>query len=174
MAIRLAIGGSRARVVRQLLVESLVLAALGAAGGLLIATWGTSLLLVLFDRPESAVAVSSTPDARIVAFTMVLAAVTGLLFGLVPALQSTKPSLAPVLKEQSGAIAAGGPVRLRKLLVVVQVALSLLLLVGAGLFVRSLRNLIAQNPGSTRRTSSRSRSIPRSTATRPTTTSGWR
>jgi predicted permease len=147
MAIRLAIGGSRARVVRQLLVESLVLAALGAAGGLLIATWGTSLLLVLFDRPESAVAVSSTPDARIVAFTMVLAAVTGLLFGLVPALQSTKPSLAPVLKEQSGAIAAGGPVRLRKLLVVVQVALSLLLLVGAGLFVRSLRNLIAQNPG---------------------------
>ena len=147
MAIRLAIGGSRARVVRQLLVESLLLAAMGAAAGLLVTTWGTSLLVALFDRPESAAAVSSTPDARIVVFTIALATVTGLLFGLVPALQSTKPSLAPALKEQSAAIAGGGPVRLRKLLVVAQVALSLLLLVGAGLFVRSLRNLMAQSPG---------------------------
>jgi predicted permease len=147
MAIRLALGGSRARVVRQLLVESLLLAVLGAAAGLLTATWGTSLLVALFEHPESAIAVSSTPDARIVAFTVALALGTGLLFGLLPALQSTKPSLAPALKEQSGGIVGGGPVRLRKALVVAQVALSLLLLIGAGLFVRSLRNLLAQNPG---------------------------
>jgi predicted permease len=147
MAIRLAIGGSRARVVRQLLVESLLLAALGAVVGLFTATWGTSLLVALFERPESTIAVSSTPDARIIAFTVALALGTGLLFGLVPALQSTRPSLAPALKEQSAGIVGGGPVRLRRGLVVAQVALSLLLLIGAGLFVRSLRNLLAQNPG---------------------------
>jgi predicted permease len=105
------------------------------------------LLVALFERPESTIAVSSTPDARIIAFTVALALGTGLLFGLVPALQSTRPSLAPALKEQSAGIVGGGPVRLRRGLVVAQVALSLLLLIGAGLFVRSLRNLLAQNPG---------------------------
>ena len=72
---------------------------------------------------------------------------TALVCGLVPALQATTPSLAPTLKDQAGTVVGGGPVRLRKALVVAQVALSLLLLIGAGLFVRSLRNLLAQNPG---------------------------
>ena len=72
---------------------------------------------------------------------------TALVCGLVPALQATTPSLAPTLKDQAGTVVSGGPVRLRKVLVVAQVALSLLLLIGAGLFVRSLRNLLAQHPG---------------------------
>lgn len=147
IAIRLALGGSRLRVLQQLVIESGVLAALGAALGLLVATWGTSLLLGLFVDPESAINVSASPDPRILAFTIGLGVLTGALFGLVPAWHATKPALAATLKEQSTSVVGGGPVRLRKGLVVAQVALSLLLLIGAGLFVRSLRNLLAENPG---------------------------
>ena len=147
IAIRLTLGGSRARVLQQLVIESGVLAAIGAALGLLVATWGTSLLLGLFVDPESAINVSASPDPRILSFTVGLGVLTGALFGLVPAWHTTKPALAAALKEQSTSVAGGGPVRLRKGLVVAQVALSLLLLIGAGLFVRSLRNLLAENPG---------------------------
>ena len=148
IAIRIALGGSRLRVVLQLLAETVVLSFIGAAGGLLLATWGTSLLLSFFvDDPSAAVTLSGSPDARVVAFTLGLAFATALVCGLVPALQATTPSLAPTLKDQAGTVVGGGPVRLRKALVVAQVALSLLLLIGAGLFVRSLRNLLAQNPG---------------------------
>ena len=147
MAIRLALGGTRYRIVRQLVVESLVLAVGGAALGLLLSTWGTALLLGLFVDGESATAVNASPDARVLAFNFALALVTGLAFGLVPAWQTSRPDLAPTLKEQSGGVVSGGSVRLRKALVVAQVALSLLLLIGAGLFVRSLSNLLAQDPG---------------------------
>ena len=147
MAIRLALGGTRYRIVRQLVAESLVLALGGAALGLLLSTWGTALLLGLFVDSESATAVNASPDARILVFNFALAVVAGLAFGLVPAWQTSRPDLAPTLKEQSGGVASGGPVRLRKVLVVAQVALSLLLLIGAGLFVRSLNNLLAQDPG---------------------------
>ena len=119
MAIRLALGGTRYRIVRQLVVESLVLAVRGAGLGLLLATWGTSLLLGLFVDSESAIAVSASPDARVLAFNFALALVTGLAFGLVPAWQTTRPDLAPTLKEQSGSVVSGGSVRLRKALVVV-------------------------------------------------------
>jgi predicted permease len=148
IAIRIALGGSRLRVVQQLLVETIVLSLIGAAGGLLIATWGTSILLALFvDDPSAAGMLSGSPDARVIGFTVGLALATALVCGLVPALQATTPSLAPTLKDQAGTVVGGGPVRLRKALVVAQVALSLLLLIGAGLFVRSLRNLLAQDPG---------------------------
>jgi predicted permease len=147
IAIRLAVGGSRARVVQQLLVESAMLGVLGGVAGLLVATWGSALLLGAFIDPEAVVSISATPDTRILVFNFCLALLMSLVFGLVPALQATRPELAATLKEQSGGVVGGGPVRLRKSLVVVQVALSLLLLIGAGLFVRSLRNLLAQHPG---------------------------
>jgi len=147
MAIRLALGGTRYRIIRQLMAESVVLALGGAVLGLVLATWGTSLLLTLFVDSESAVSVNASPDARILAFNFALALAAGLVFGLVPAWQTTRPELAPTLKEQSGSVVSGGSVRLRKAIVVVQVALSLLLLIGAGLFVRSLSNLLAQDPG---------------------------
>src|SRR5215217_3685122 len=148
IAIRIALGGSRLRVVQQLLVETVVLSLIGAAGGLLLASWGTSILLALFvDDPSAAGTLSGSPDARVIGFTVGLALATALVCGLVPALQATTPSLAPTLKDQAGTVVGGGRVRLRKALVVAQVALSLLLLIGAGLFVRSLRNLLAQDPG---------------------------
>jgi predicted permease len=147
IAIRLALGGSRVRVVQQLVVESLILGAIGAVAGLLVAAWGTSLLLGFFVDPDVALSVSASPDARIVAFTLMLAFGAAAIFGLVPALQATRPALAATLKEQAGSVVSGGPMRLRKALVVGQVALSLLLLAGAGLFVRSLQNLLRQDPG---------------------------
>jgi predicted permease len=149
IAIRQAVGGSRARLVQQLLVESLVIAAAGAAAGAFLATWGTSVLMAMLGSlsPEVTVSESAAPDARVLVFTIGLALVTGLLFGTVPALQTSNPAVAPTLKDQAGTVIAGGPVRLRKALVTAQVALSLLLLTGAGLFVRSLQNLLAQDPG---------------------------
>jgi len=147
IAIRLAIGGSRARVGRQLVVESVMLALLGATVGLVVASWATSLLVALFLDPGTPIGVTASPDTRIVAFNFGVALVTGVLFGLAPAVQATQPALAQTLKEQSGSVMSGGPLRLRKALVVTQVALSLLLLASAGLFVRSLRNLLAENPG---------------------------
>ena len=147
IAIRLALGGSRARVVQQLVIESVLLGTVGAIGGLLVSEWGTSLLLGFFVDPDVAVAVGPSPDARIVVFTFFLALVAAAAFGLVPAFQATRPALASTLKEQAGSVVSGGPIRLRKALVVGQVALSLLLLAGAGLFVRSLQNLLKQNPG---------------------------
>jgi predicted permease len=148
IAIRIGLGGSRLRVVLQLLVETLVLSFIGAVGGLLLATWGTSLILSFFaDDPASAGMLSGSLDGRVLGFTVAIALTTAIVCGLVPALQATTPSLAPTLKDQAGTVVGGGPVRLRKALVVAQVALSLLLLIGAGLFVRSLRNLLAQDPG---------------------------
>jgi predicted permease len=147
VALRLALGASRARIVQQLLVESLVLAIAGSALGLVMATWGANLLLGFLTSPEQSFALSASPDARIVAFNFGIALLTGLLFGLAPALQSTRPELAPTLKDHAGSVLGGAQVRLRKALVVSQVALSLLLLIGAGLFVRSLQNLLSLDPG---------------------------
>jgi predicted permease len=93
------------------------------------------------------VTVSSAPDRRILLFTLGISLLTGLIFGLVPAFQATRPDLAGTLKDQAGSVAGGTSVGLRKALVVAQVALSLLLLVGAGLFVQSLKNLRGVDPG---------------------------
>ena len=91
--------------------------------------------------------ISTLPDLRILLFTMAISAVTGLLFGLVPAIRATKPDIAPTLKDQAGAVVGSGHVGLRKSLVAAQVTLSLLLLIGAGLFLKSLNNLRNLGPG---------------------------
>jgi predicted permease len=149
LAIRLSLGATRARIVQQLLVESLVLSVAGGLAGLLLATLGASVLIGIFTDPESATMLSATPDLRILGFTFAVALITGLLFGAAPALQATKPALAPTLKDQAGSVVGGGHVRLRKALVVSQVMLSLLLLIGAGLFIRSLGTLMTTDLGFT-------------------------
>jgi predicted permease len=142
IAVRLALGASRARIVRQLLVESVMLAGTGGVLGLAIASWTTRFLIGFLPATGTPHVIAGSIDNRILAFNFALALVTGVLFGLVPALRSTRPDLAPTLKDQVGAVAGGASgVRLRKALVVAQVTVSILLLVGAGLFVRSLRNL---------------------------------
>jgi predicted permease len=146
LALRLAVGATRARLVRLLVVESMVLAVAGAALGLLLASWGTALLLRFYTTPESPIAVTSDPDARIMLFTILLAMLTTMVAGCVPALRGTRLDLAPALRS-AGVAAASEQPRLRKALVVVQVALSFLLLIGAGLFVRSLNNLLKVDTG---------------------------
>ncbi|HEY3383685.1 MAG TPA: ABC transporter permease [Vicinamibacterales bacterium] len=147
VAIRLALGASRSRIVGQLLVESLLLAVLGGAIGVLVAIWSGDLLLTILPFDNAARAFTSTPDARVLGFALVVSLLTGVLFGLAPAWQTARPQLVPALKEEGGSVVSTGHVRLRKGLVITQVALSLLLLIGAGLFARSLWNLRSLNPG---------------------------
>ena len=141
IAVRLALGASRGRIVGQLLVESVMLAAVGGLLGLAVAAWTTRFLLGFLPATGTPHLISGSIDYRILVFNFVLSLLTGLVFGLVPALRSTKPNLAPTLKDQVGAVVGGGSMRLRKGLVIAQVTISILLLVGAGLFIRSLRNL---------------------------------
>ena len=153
IAVRLAIGARRQRVVRQLLTESVLLAALGGVVGLLLAYWGTDLLVALIASGREPISLSVTPDLRVLGFTAAVSVLTGILFGLSPALRGTRVDLTPALKESAGNMAGAsyGKRTLRlglgKALVVAQVALSLLLLVGAGLFVRTLTNLENVNMG---------------------------
>ncbi len=147
IALRLALGASRGHIISQLLVESCLLAVIGGTAGLLLSTWGAHLLLGFFVDPDQPVTIAASPDLRILAFNFAISLLTGLLFGLVPALQSTRPELAPTLKDQAGNVLGGGQVRLRKALVITQVALSLLLLIGAGLFIRSLNKLMRVDAG---------------------------
>jgi predicted permease len=147
IAVRLALGASRARLIRQLLVESLVLSAAGGALGVVLAVLIDGALIGFLPTGSTPLSLSSTPDWTVLAFTALVAVLAGVVFGLVPALQSTRPRLADTLKDQANAVLRGGSVRLRKSLVVAQVALSLLLLIGAGLFLQSLRNLKYTDPG---------------------------
>ncbi len=146
LALRLAIGAARRQIVRLLLVESLVLAALGAVVGLILASWGADVLLGYFVTPDTPRAVTATPDGRVLLFTCALTVLTALLAGILPALRSTRVDVAPALKGSGGAVVREEP-RLRKTLVVAQVALSFTLLVAAGLFLRSLNNLMNVDPG---------------------------
>jgi predicted permease len=148
IAIRLAIGAGRFRIIRQLLVESLLLSLAGGGLGLVLAIWTDNAILAFLPPDTIALKLSTTPDLRILLFASAVSLLSGLIFGLAPAWQSTKPDVAPVLKDTVGGIVGGGMhVRVRKTLVAVQVTLSLLLLVGAGLFIRSLRNLREMGPG---------------------------
>jgi predicted permease len=148
IAIRLAIGSSRGRMIQQLLTESLLLAAAGGVAGVALAAAMAKGLLAFLPTTITGYSIASTPDVRMMLFTCGLSLATGVAFGLVPALQSTRPNIAGTLKDQGGGVVGGGaPVRLRKALVAAQVSLSLLLLIGAGLFVRSLSNLRMLNPG---------------------------
>jgi putative ABC transport system permease protein len=148
IAVRLALGASRGRLVRQLLVESVVFSLAGGVLGIGFAVWTDRLLLRALPSEQAARVLSAEPDLRVGLFALSLALLTGIVFGLIPALQSTRPQLAPTLKSETAAVAGGTtPFRLRKGLVVAQVALSLLLLIGAGLFTRSLANLRSLDPG---------------------------
>jgi predicted permease len=148
IAVRLALGASRGRIVCQLLIETLCLSVMGGLTGLAFAFWADKALMAIYLPADSAgLNISTAPDSRILLFTLAVTIVTGLIFGLVPALQTTKPDIGRTLKDQAGAVVGGGHGGLRKTLVVAQVALSLLLLIGAGLFLRSLNNLGSLGPG---------------------------
>jgi putative ABC transport system permease protein len=148
VAIRLALGAGRAAIVRQRLIESFLLAAAGAALGLAFAWWTGTVLLKMLPFDEAARTLSAAPDLRVASFALAAAGLTAMLFGLAPALQSTRPQLTSTLKDESGSVVGGtGHARFRKGLVVAQVGLSVLLLAGAALFARSLYNLKSIDPG---------------------------
>jgi len=143
ISLRQALGASRGRLVRQLLTESLLLAFIGGVLGILLAQWGVSLLVT---RVAATTPLDVKPDASILLFTLAISLVSGVLFGIAPALRATKTDLTSALKEKS---AQGRKHRfnLGSVLVVVQVAVSLILLVGAGLFARSLMKLQQEDLG---------------------------
>lgn len=148
IAIRLAIGAGRARIIRQLVVESLLLSVSGGVLGLLLAIWTVRALSAFLPPDDFPLRLSTAPDLRVLAFAAAVSIITALLFGLAQAWQATKPDVAPTLKDTVGGVVGPGMhVRLRKALVTAQVTLSLLLLIGAGLFIRSLRNLRDLGPG---------------------------
>ncbi len=147
MAIRLAVGASRGRIVGQLLMETMCLSVLGAGLGVALAFWADRLLLAAYIPADSDLHVRTVPDMRILLFTLGVTMLTALAFGLVPSLQTSKPNVGRTLKDEGSAVVGGGQKKLRKSLVVVQVTLSLLLLTGAGLFLRSLNNLSKLGPG---------------------------
>jgi putative ABC transport system permease protein len=150
IALRLALGASRGRIVRQQLIESLLLAMTGASLGLVLAVWTGRLLLAALPGDPTTQTLTATPDLRVVGFTLLLAVLTALVFGVAPALSATRPAVTAALKEEAGSVAGGGrQARVRRALVVGQVAMSVLLLAGAGLFARSLYNLRSVDPGFT-------------------------
>jgi predicted permease len=146
IAVRLALGATRMRIVRQLLVESLMLASAGGLIGLGIAAATAPVVLGFFVSPDAPRPISTAPDWRILAFTAGIATLTGVLFGLAPAFQSTRTNVGPTLKDQATNV-LGGQGRVRKALVSVQIGVSLLLLIGAALFIRTLDNLLAVDIG---------------------------
>ena len=142
IAIRTALGAGRWRVVRQLFVESMVLAIAGGAVGLFLSVWLTRGLVRFLPYDRAILGLSAAPDTRVLLFTTAVTLATAVLFGLVPALRGSRVGTAATLKDEAGSVTGGqGHVRLRKVFVALQVCLSLLLLIGAGLFVRTLDNL---------------------------------
>lgn len=140
IAIRLAIGAGRWRIIRQLLTESILMAVASGVLGLLLAQWGTGVLITYLPRQQTAGLIVA-PDTGVLGFTLAVSVLTGILFGLVPALQATRFNLIASLKNQTGSNVGRSRLALNKILVVTQVALSLFLVIGAGLFLRSLQNL---------------------------------
>jgi predicted permease len=148
VAVRLSLGASRGRLIRQLLVESLVLASAGGVLGIGMAISLTRGLLALVPTQGRPLLISAHPDARILTFTVALTFITGVVFGLIPALRASRTEPWTTLKDTLGSVAGThGSLFLRKGLVAAQVALSFLLLFGAGLFVRSLQNLQTADTG---------------------------
>ncbi len=146
MAIRAALGASRGRIMRQLLTESVTLSMLGAGLGLLLSAWGTELLTAL--SPATMFKLQEVRmDGRVLGFTLAISILTGLLFGLAPALHAARPEVQLALSEGGRGSSGKGQRRLRGLLVVTEVALALVLLIGAGLLVRSFTRLLDVTPG---------------------------
>lgn len=139
IAVRLALGVARRRLIRQLLTESLLLAVLGAALGLVVAFFGSRVLVSFLLAGQRGVALDATPDAHVLAFTLLVGLATGILFGIAPALWSVRVELSANLKGEESAVF--GRLTWPKAFVSFQVALSLLLLIGAGLFLKSLDKL---------------------------------
>jgi predicted permease len=148
IAVRLALGAGRSRLIRQTLTESLVLAVAGAVVGLVMSIWVGDLLLSVMPFESVTRSLSTEPDLRVGLFAGALALVTAIVFGLVPAMHSSKPQLNRTLRAEAGSLSGGSHhARFRKGLVVAQVALSMLLIAGAGLFARSLYNLKTLDTG---------------------------
>ncbi|MCI0658091.1 MAG: ABC transporter permease, partial [Acidobacteria bacterium] len=147
IAVRIALGAGRGRLVRQLLTESVLLSAAGGLGGLFLAVWGVAALKT--GLPEGfAQQFSVSLDRWVLGFTALLSVLSGIIFGIVPALQASRPNVSEQLKE-GGRSAAGvaGHGRMRHALAAVEVGLSLMLLVGAGLLLKSFATLVSENPG---------------------------
>jgi predicted permease len=147
IAVRLALGAGRLRLIRQLLTESMLLAVAGGALGLLFARWSSSFLLALVGSGRNPVFLNLTLDARVLGFTVATSLLAGILFGLAPAWRATRVDLTPPLKDSAQSAGSGARLGLGKALVVTQVALSLFLLISAGLFVRSLGKLKSLDAG---------------------------
>lgn len=148
IALRLALGGSRRRLIRQMLTESLVLASIGAALGLTVAFWTARALPAFLPPSGFEVNFDTRPDTVVFAFTFALTVVTTMLCGLVPTLHASKPDLVAALKDHTAMLDRGvRKLSVRHILVIAQVALSMVALVGAGLLVRSLREAYQANPG---------------------------
>lgn len=150
IAVRLSLGAGRWRITRQMLTESLLLSIIGGGAGLLVALWGTTFLVALLPQSSfgNAIPPDLTADVRVFTYTLLLSLATGVIFGLLPAVQSSKPDLITALKDET--IRHGITRRRltpRNLLVVTQIAVSVLLLVMAGLFIRNLRNTQHAEPG---------------------------
>ena len=145
VSVRMALGAGRSRLIRQLLTESAILAGVGAAAGLALAVWGSAALLRLASAGPSVIPLDVRPDGRVLAFTAALALLTGLVFGVTPALHATRVELAAALRTQgrgvTGAARGPGGWHLGKVLVAAQVGISLILLIGTGMLVRSLQRL---------------------------------
>lgn len=147
IAIRLSLGATKLAIVRLVLIESFLLSFAGGALGLLVAAWSGSALLRVLPFETFSQAISTSLDVRVVVFTAVISVLTAVIFGLTPALQIAKPNVTATLKNESRSVAGGGHIAMRKGMVAAQISLSLLLLVGAGLFARSLYNIMAANAG---------------------------
>ena len=148
IAVRLAVGASRSRLIRQLLTECILLSAGGAAFGLLFARWGDSLLVRFITTRRNEVFLNLGLDWRILAFTSAIAVATGILFGILPAFRSTRVSVASAMKGgQAQDSESRSRFRAGQWIVASQIALSLVLLVGAGLFLRTFTNLVSQDMG---------------------------
>src|SRR6266498_5021410 len=142
IAIRGALGAGRGRIIRQLFVESLLLSLAGGTAGLLLSSWMTRGLVRILPYDPANLSLSTSPDLRILLFTTGITLLTAFFFGVIPAFQSSRVSPGITLKEEAGATTGGhGHVRLRKVFVAAQVGLSCVLLIGAGLFARTLQNL---------------------------------
>ena len=145
-AVRMALGAGRLRLIRQLCAESVLLAALGGALGVIMAWWSSQALVWMASTGPAQLPIDVTPDARILGFTLLASLLSAIIFGIVPAIRATKFDLTPALKDGRGDSAMTRSL-LGRALVVSQVALSLLVLVSAGLFVRSLINLRSVDTG---------------------------
>jgi predicted permease len=147
IALRVVLGAGRVRLMRQMLTESLLLGLLGAALGVWFASWAGGALLAMVSRGSGPAPLNVRPDVRVLAFTLLVSIATAILFGIAPALRASRVDLTPALKEGRGSVSSAYRSPMANALIVFEVALSLVLLMGAGLFLRTLVNLGKVDPG---------------------------